>query len=368
VLHERLSVFWGTPSTLGGLVPGGRFPPLDRLDLIESGLLLVGEDCRRIVARPGREELLVAGAEFALDFLGPGCGAAASGGLGSLTPAGEDVMAEIRRPEEMVAMGPRHLTKIVLFPVRFLFTAATGRMATNQAAVDHYVADGRSPSARLVTRRPVLADRRTGQRPRHRRASRAGTPPAVPALHRGPSGATGRPRTRLTLPGRSRGGPPAWTPDQTCVHRCRVPLTGGTVPDEDRVGVGGRRIGWPGVEGGGGDARRDGGGADGVWFAGGRSRARGDVDGLRRRRCADPRGTTAAATTPSATRGRWRRAGTWRSWWCAVGTGRSSRPTPAPMPATRGLADRSSPSAELPGQVVGSRHTRIEATRSPANA
>jgi len=151
VLHERLSVFWGTPSTLGGLVPGGRFPPLDRLDLIESGLLLEGEDCRRVVARPGRDELLVAGAEFALDFLGPGCGAAASGGLGSLTPAGEDVMAEIRRPEEMVALGPRHLTKIVLFPVRFLFTAATGRMATNQAAVDHYVADGRSPSARLVT-------------------------------------------------------------------------------------------------------------------------------------------------------------------------------------------------------------------------
>jgi hypothetical protein len=29
-LHERLSVFWGTPSTLGGQAPGGRFPPLDR--------------------------------------------------------------------------------------------------------------------------------------------------------------------------------------------------------------------------------------------------------------------------------------------------------------------------------------------------
>src|SRR2546429_3406098 len=34
VLHDRLSVFWGTPTTLRGDVAGGRFPPLDRLDLL----------------------------------------------------------------------------------------------------------------------------------------------------------------------------------------------------------------------------------------------------------------------------------------------------------------------------------------------
>jgi predicted nucleotidyltransferase len=33
-LSERLSVFWGTPSTLRGDREGGRFPALDRLDLL----------------------------------------------------------------------------------------------------------------------------------------------------------------------------------------------------------------------------------------------------------------------------------------------------------------------------------------------
>src|SRR5438552_1153113 len=36
VLHERLSVFWGTPTMLQGQIAGGRFPPLDRLDLMEN--------------------------------------------------------------------------------------------------------------------------------------------------------------------------------------------------------------------------------------------------------------------------------------------------------------------------------------------
>ena len=43
-LHQRLSVFWGTPATLQGRARGGRFPPLDRLDLLEHGRLLAGRD------------------------------------------------------------------------------------------------------------------------------------------------------------------------------------------------------------------------------------------------------------------------------------------------------------------------------------
>lgn len=151
-LHQRLSVFWGTPSTLRGRAAGGRFPPLDRLDLLENGRLLHGKEARQGLARPGRAELLVAGAEFALDFLGPGRGPAspASQGLGSLPPAGEVAVEEIRRPERLVARGPRHLTKLVLFPVRFLYTAATGRVGTNLAAADHYLASDETPGARLV--------------------------------------------------------------------------------------------------------------------------------------------------------------------------------------------------------------------------
>src|SRR5689334_775776 len=69
-LDQRFSVFWGTPATLQGQSRGGRFPPLDRLDLLEYGRLLTGTDARSAVARPDRTDLLVAGAEFALGSLG----------------------------------------------------------------------------------------------------------------------------------------------------------------------------------------------------------------------------------------------------------------------------------------------------------
>src|SRR4051812_40095138 len=32
-LSDRLSIFWGSPATLAGTASGGRFPPVDRLDL-----------------------------------------------------------------------------------------------------------------------------------------------------------------------------------------------------------------------------------------------------------------------------------------------------------------------------------------------
>jgi hypothetical protein len=151
-LHRRLSVFWGTPATLAGREAGGRFPPLDRLDLLENGRLLDGDDCRQQLAGPEPAELLVAGAEFALDFLGPRREPADpdSARLGSLTPAGDDVVEEIRHADRLVARGPRHLTKIVLFPVRFLFTAATGRVGTNHAAVEHYLARPEAAAPRLA--------------------------------------------------------------------------------------------------------------------------------------------------------------------------------------------------------------------------
>lgn len=151
-LHERLSVFWGTPSTLSGRVAGGRFPPLDRLDLLEHGRLLCGEEARQGLPRPGETDLLVAGAEFALDYLAgvdrPGRPVGQT--LGSLRAAGEDAVEEIRRPELLLARGLRQLTKLVLFPVRFLFTAATGRMGTNRTAVDHYLGRDQAPGATLV--------------------------------------------------------------------------------------------------------------------------------------------------------------------------------------------------------------------------
>jgi hypothetical protein len=151
-LHERLSVFWGTPATLAGRATGGRFPPLDRLDLLENGVLLDGTECRQGLTGPDPTELLVEGAAFALDFLGPGRQAEGPSGanLGSLTFAGDKVIEEIRRPELLVKSGTRHLTKTVLFPVRFLYTAATGRVGTNHAAVDYYLANPEAMAPALV--------------------------------------------------------------------------------------------------------------------------------------------------------------------------------------------------------------------------
>ena len=155
-LHQRLSVFWATPAILRGEMAGGRFPPLDRLDLLENGRLLAGRDVRPDLgpaAAPGRDELVVAGADFALDFLGPGHDADdgdAGSRLGSLPFAGDAVIAEVRRPETLLAQGIRHTTKIVLFPVRFLYTAATGRVGTNDAAVAHYRGEPDAPAQELV--------------------------------------------------------------------------------------------------------------------------------------------------------------------------------------------------------------------------
>ncbi len=150
-LHQRLSVFWGTPSTLQGHGRGGRFPPLDRLDLLDYGRLLTGEDARSSVARPNQAELLVGGAEFALDYLG---GARKLPNRlrdwARLRPQGDTVLDEIRAPSRLVSRGPRRLTKIVLFPVRFLFTAETGQVGTNALATGHYLASADAPATALV--------------------------------------------------------------------------------------------------------------------------------------------------------------------------------------------------------------------------
>ena len=151
-LHKRLSVFWGTPSTLQGRARGGRFPPLDRLDLLEYGHLLTGRETRPSLARPGQAELLVAGAEFALGHLG-GAPKLPDRLLGWARYGlhNANALNEIRTPSLLVASGPRHMTKIVLFPVRFLFTAETGQVGTNSMAAERYLANARGPAAELVS-------------------------------------------------------------------------------------------------------------------------------------------------------------------------------------------------------------------------
>ncbi len=132
-LADRLSIFWGSPATLSGDAAGGRFPPLDRLDLKQYGRLLLGRDVRAQLPAPTQRELILAGASYALQTLS--------------TP---EVIAELQDPATLLRAGVRPLTKRVLFPVRFLYTARTGQIGRNQAAVEHLTAHESGPAADLA--------------------------------------------------------------------------------------------------------------------------------------------------------------------------------------------------------------------------
>ncbi len=140
---DRLSVFWGSLDSLSGRSQGGRFPPLDRLDLINYGRLLAGSDVRGRLEPPSRQELVIAAAEFALGRLGT-----------------DEVIAKLKNAEELLRSDRKMLTKLILFPVRFLFTARTGEVGRNDAAVEHFVASGKSAAAALASM--ALAWRNSG--------------------------------------------------------------------------------------------------------------------------------------------------------------------------------------------------------------
>ena len=109
VLHGRLSVFWGTPLILQGRAAGRRFPPLDRLDLLDHGRLITGHEARDSLPRPGKADLLLAGAEFALGHLAEprNCGTASWAGPG-LACAVRMSWNEIRAPSLLVPAGHGH--------------------------------------------------------------------------------------------------------------------------------------------------------------------------------------------------------------------------------------------------------------------
>ncbi len=133
-LADRVSVFWGSAEAVHHEAPGGRFPPLDRLDLIRHGVLVAGEDVRERLREPTYEELVVGTARFVIDVFG--------------TPERRRDIVDARRAADG---GARAASKVALFPVRFLYTAATGAIGQNEAAVRHYLAhEPAGPRADLV--------------------------------------------------------------------------------------------------------------------------------------------------------------------------------------------------------------------------
>ena len=132
-LADRLSLFWGSPESLAGVTEGGRYPPVDCLDLIENGRLLAGRDIRAMVKRPTTVSMVLSAAAMSLKNMA--------------TP---QVVAELREPAGLIRAGVRPLTKRVLFPVRFLYTARTGCVGTNDAAVEHLLSVEGGPAADLA--------------------------------------------------------------------------------------------------------------------------------------------------------------------------------------------------------------------------
>ncbi|HGG57314.1 MAG TPA: hypothetical protein ENK31_05915 [Nannocystis exedens] len=106
MLESRLSIFWSTPGFIGG-----RFPALDRIDLLDHGVLIDGEAIDDL-PRPGREAI-----EAQLR-------AHATGYWASLTA---DFSGD--RPAD------KELARCVLYPARLLYTWQSGEMASNDVAV-----------------------------------------------------------------------------------------------------------------------------------------------------------------------------------------------------------------------------------------
>jgi hypothetical protein len=126
-LADRLSIFYGDWNSFGAPPPTARLGAIDRLDLMDNGVLMSGIDRRPTDgARPSREEVIAETAEFLRHWL-----------------------TRRRGAEELIAAGPRELTKNVLFPVRFLYTHATGRAGSNHDAINWYDEQG-GPHAPLA--------------------------------------------------------------------------------------------------------------------------------------------------------------------------------------------------------------------------
>jgi predicted nucleotidyltransferase len=124
-LAERLSLFWTDADGVRlGRGEYGRLAEVDRLDLIDAGLLLAGTDQRTGAVRPDSADLVRESAELAV------------------TKFDDRYLRTLTAPATLVARGARAVTKAVLFPVRFLFTLRTGQIGHNADAATWYTAHG----------------------------------------------------------------------------------------------------------------------------------------------------------------------------------------------------------------------------------
>jgi hypothetical protein len=134
---RRLSLFWSSPAAFADadqVQVAGRFPAIDRLDLLLNGQPVGGTDLRRELAPPTRQAILENCREDALRFVRD------PSRFGFLTSGAEYDFNDHKA-----------LARLCLFPARFLHTAATGTVASNDAAAQNVLQNPTDPDATVVT-------------------------------------------------------------------------------------------------------------------------------------------------------------------------------------------------------------------------
>lgn len=130
-LADRLSIFHAPWAAFRDPPPDARFPPIDRYDLVHSGILVGGIDHRPVYGvAPTADEIREHAVAHALDRARPA-----------------QLAADLRELEDR-GVTVHDATKIVLWPVRLQHVCDTGQATGNAAAVDHYLqlADARHRS------------------------------------------------------------------------------------------------------------------------------------------------------------------------------------------------------------------------------
>ena len=121
-MGDRLSIFWSSLESMQSPVSIGRFPLIDKFDLVTHGKLLIGEEIKSKVYIPTLQDLDLETTKYALAILGS-----------------EKSIKEIKSLSFLSNNKCiRYVTKRFLFPVRFLYTLDNGEPGFNNIAVSYY--------------------------------------------------------------------------------------------------------------------------------------------------------------------------------------------------------------------------------------
>lgn len=121
-LQKRLSIFWSDLKNLELGHASGRFPSIDRLDLIKNGIYLSGSQESFKICRPSKEELVTEGRDFTIKYI-----------------LNQRLESLFHSPKKLFESDFLWLTKLILFPVRLIYTKETGLIGRNEESVKYYL-------------------------------------------------------------------------------------------------------------------------------------------------------------------------------------------------------------------------------------